>query len=178
MTQGNQADVDTGWHAQTGVAEDTVRVTLVCKERHRKQWDEEASEEGFRNRSKYLQTLIAEARAYRQNEIHGPHQSEQRIQQLESEIDRLQNELEHERKKAGGRPTVDDVDFLERFLAENYQPLPEILKDIVESGVLNSLIRKRVEDRLYFLAEQNRVEYERGWGWKLADEAGGDQDGV
>jgi hypothetical protein len=50
--------------------------------------------------------------------------------------------------------------------------LDDLLREIVESGVLDDLIRKRVEDKLYFLASQNRVEYKKGWGWKISN--GGD----
>lgn len=172
MTQGDNAESGTGWHAQTGVSADTVRVPIVCKKRHREQWDEEAAEKGFSNRSRYLFNLIQEARAYRENSIRGSRQAEQQIQQLQTEIERLKEELEHERRKTSGRPAVDDIDFVERFLTDNYQPLSEILKEIVESGALNDLIRKRVEDQLYFLAEQDRVEYQRGWGWRLTENGG------
>lgn len=175
MTQGDNAESGSNWHARTGVSADTVRVSIVCKKRHREQWDEEVEEGGFRNRSRYLFNLIQEARAYRKTGIRGRRQSGQRVQQLQTKIERLEAELEQERQKTSGRPTVDDVDFLERFLTEDYQPLSEILKAIVESGVLNDLIRKRVEDQLYFLAEQDRVEYQRGWGWKLTESGGDDQ---
>jgi len=175
MPQGNNdPDSDSGWQAQTDVADDTVRVTLVCKEHNRETWDQEAAEHGYQNRSRYLLHLIEEARAYRNNEIRGPGHAEQRIQELQSDIDRIQAELEQERKKGGGRTEIDDIDFLERFLESNYKPLEQILQEIVESGVLNDLIRRRVEDQLYYMASQDRVEFERGWGWKLSKEAGGD----
>lgn len=172
MTQGDDTESGSSWRTQTGVASDTVRVPIVCKKHHREQWDQEVEEEGFRNRSRYLFNLIQEARAYRRNDVRGTRASEQRIQQLQSEVERLEEELEHERRKTSGRPSVDDVDFLERFLTENYQPLSEILQAIVESGALNDLIRKRVEDKLYFLAQQDRVEFQRGWGWRLVEDGG------
>lgn len=173
MTQGNnEPDSASGWQAQTDVADDTVRVTIVCKDHHRDTWDEEADEQGYKNRSRYLYHLIEEARAYRQNEIRGPEHAEQRIQELQSEVERLQTQLEQERKKQGGRPAIDDIDFLETFLDTTYKPLEQILKEIVESGVLNDLIRKRVEDQLYYLASHDEVQFERGWGWKLTDEGG------
>lgn len=178
MPQGNNdsgTDQDTEWRGNTGVADDTVRVTIVCKDHHRQIWDQEAQDNSYQNRSKYLLHLIEEARAYRNNEIRGPAHAEQRIQELQSEIDRLQTELERERQKQGGRTSIDDIDFLEKFLTENYQPLEDILQQIVESGVLNDLIRKRVEDQLYFLAGEGQVDYERGWGWKLLDTNEGDQ---
>jgi hypothetical protein len=41
--------------------------------------------------------------------------------------------------------------------------------------VLGTQLRTPVEDELYDLASQDRVEYERGHGWRLTD--GGDGDG-
>lgn len=161
------------WQETSGFAADTMMVHITAPESQVDDWDTEAEEAGFNNRSDYLRALIGEARAYRQNDVRGPQQAEQRIQELQSEVDRLQDELEQERRKSGGRPAIDDVDFLERFLTDNYQPLPDILQQIVESGVLNDLIRKRVEDQLYFMAQQGRVQFERGWGWKLAEEDNG-----
>jgi len=173
MPQGNNdPDSDSGWQAQTNVANDTVRVPIVCKEHDRETWDQEATDQGYRNRSRYLYHLIQEARAYRDNEIRGPAHAEQRIQELQSEVEQLRSQLEQERKKSGGRPAIDDIDFLERFLADNYKSLEQILQEIVESGVLNDLIRKRVEDQLYFMASRDEVAFERGWGWKLADGSG------
>ena len=174
MTQGNDTPDDgSGWHAQTNVADDTVRVPIVCKEQDRNTWDEEAAEQGFQSRSRYLYNLIEEARANRQNELRGPHNAEQRIQELQTEVERLKDELQQERQKQGGRTQIDDIDFLEKFLDTNYKSLEQLLQEIIESGVLNDLIRKRVEDQLYYLASRDRVEFKRGWGWKLT-ESGGD----
>lgn len=168
----NNSESDSGWQAQTNVADDTVRVTIVCKERDRETWDEEAAEQGYKNRSKYLYHLIEEARAVRDDKLKRPGDAEQRIQELQSEVDRLQDQLEQERQKSGGRPAIDDIDFLERFLTDNYKSLEQILQDIVESGALNDLIRQRIEDQLYFMASRDEVEFQRGWGWKLADQGG------
>lgn len=41
MTQGND-DSGSGWQAQTDVADDTVRVPIVCKETDRETWEEAA----------------------------------------------------------------------------------------------------------------------------------------
>lgn len=68
---------------------------------------------------------------------------------------------------------INDIDFLEQFLSAEYQTLPEILQEIVESGALDNLIRKPIEDELYYLASQDRVEYERGHSWRLTE--GGDE---
>jgi len=80
----------------------------------------------------------------------------------------LIDELAREREQRSGRVAIDDPDFLQQFLWEQYQPLPRIMQRVLESGALDDLVRKRIEDQLYFLASQDRVEYEPGHGWKLA----------
>lgn len=60
--------------------------------------------------------------------------------------------MEETERKSSGRTEIDDVDFLTKFLTDQYKGLAELLQEIVESGVLNDLVRKRVEDKLYFLA--------------------------
>lgn len=131
--------------------------------------------EGYRSTSKYLYELVREARAYRQQGYLAYHQSEAQIDELKSQIEELETQLERERKKESTTTKIDDIDLLEQFLSTEYQTLPEILQDTVESGSLDNLIRKPVEDELYFFASQDRVEYERGHGWRLTD--GGDGDG-
>lgn len=160
------------WAANTGLAEDTERVFTYPPTEVKNEWEQAADEQGFSSLSKYVYHRVEEARAYRANDVRGPQQAEQRIQELQTEVERLREQFEKEQQKSGGRPAIDDIDFLEKFLTGNYQPLEEILQQIVESGVLNELIRKRVEDQLYFLAGQDRVTYERGWGWKLTDNGG------
>lgn len=138
----------------------------------KEQWEDEADNNGFNSLSKYVYALVQEARAYRQHEMGGPRQAEQRIEKLETEVERLEQQLERERQ-GSGQVELDDIDFLQRFLTTNYKQLDQLLREIVESGVLNDVIRKRVEDELYFLAAQNEVQYKRGWGWKLADNENG-----
>lgn len=100
-------------------------------------------------------------------------QHDQKITKLQSRIDQLEAQLERNQKKSSGTTQIDDADFVKQFLSTEYRTLRKILKELVESGALDNLVRKRVEDQLYFLASQDMVEYERGWGWKLAEE--GDQ---
>ncbi|WP_207587202.1 hypothetical protein [Halomontanus rarus] len=157
------------WQQTSGFAADSTRVTLVVDENTAEQWSTEADEHGYSSRNKYLYDLIQEAQAYRDHDIPGPRHANRRIQELEEEIDRLKDRLQREQQKHGGRPAIDDIDFLEEFLTDQFQPLHEILQAIVESGALNDLIRKRVEDQLYYLAAENRVEYNRVHGWKRVD---------
>ncbi|NUC74726.1 hypothetical protein HTZ84_20915 [Haloterrigena sp. SYSU A558-1] len=157
------------WEDRANLGEGTTRIVLSCSKMERDLWKEEAAEEGFSSRTKYLYTLIQEARAYRKHGVFADHSSEDRIEQLEAEVDRLEQQVDRERQKQGGREHVDDPEFVERYLEETYTPLDELLQRIMESGALDGLVRKRVEDQLYILAAQDRVEYEPGWGWKLTD---------
>jgi len=163
------------WKQTADLAADSTVTQIVCKEPDKEEWDQEAEEKGYRSTSKYLYELVQEARAYRQQGYLAHHQSEEQIAELKSRIKELETQLERERKKESATTKIDDIDFLGQFLSTEYQALPEILQDIVESGALNNLIRKPVEDELYFLASQDRVEYERGHGWRLVD--GGDGSG-
>lgn len=160
------------WQKTSGFAADSKMVHIIVPETKVDDWDREAEEEGFDNRSDYLRTLIAEARADRLTDAPTSQEAEYRIQELEAEVKRLREELEQNRQRHSGRPEIDDFDFLEQFLSSQYKQLNEIIQDIMESGVLDDLIRKRVENQLYFLASQDTVEYERGWGWRLAQEGG------
>jgi len=83
--------------------------------------------------------------------------------------------LEREQNQKSDTTELADIDFLEKVLSAEYQTLTEIVRAIVESGELDNQIRKPIEDELYYLASQDRVEYERGHGWRLTD--GGDEDG-
>ncbi|MFB6103596.1 MAG: hypothetical protein ABEJ57_00730 [Halobacteriaceae archaeon] len=163
------------WKQTAGLAADSTVAQIVCKEPDKEEWDEEAEEKGYRSTSKYLYELIQEARAYRQQGYLAHHQSEEKIADLNSRIEELEAQLKRERKKESATTNIDDIGFLEQFLSTEYQTLPEILQDIVESGPLDDLIRKPVEDELYYLASQDRVEYERGHGWRLTN--GGGEDG-
>ena len=163
---------DSGWKETLNLPESTTKATLYCSETDKEKWDREVEEQGYKSRSTYLYELIQEARAYRQQGFLSHHDSEEKIEELEQEIERLEKQLENQEQKDSGRTQVDDIDFLEKFLEQQYKTLDQLLREIVESGALDDLIRKQVEDQLYFLAQQNRVEYQRGHGWKLTN--GGD----
>lgn len=159
------------WKKTAGLPESTTRVPIYCDESHKEEWMEEAEEKGY-SMSRYLYELVQEARAYREEGFLSHHQSKKRIAELQEEVDELRRKLEEE-KQTGTTEEVGEVDFLERFLTHQYQPLNNILEDIAESGVLDDVIRKPVEDQLFHLAQQDRAEYKRGHGWKLKE--GGDE---
>ena len=160
------------WKKTAGLPESTTRVPIYCDESHKEEWKEEAEEKGYNSMSKYLYELVQEARPYREEGFLSHHQSRKRIAELQEEVDELRDKLEKE-EQTNATGEIDEVDFLERFLTHKYQPLNSILEDIAESGVLDDVIRKPVEDQLFYLAQQDRVEYKRGHGWKLKE--GGDE---
>jgi len=163
------------WKQTSGLAADSTVAQIVCKEPDKEEWDQEAEEKGYRSTSKYLYELVQEGRAYRQQGYLAHHRSEEKVAELKAQIKELETQLEREQNQESDTTELADIDFLEKVLSAEYQTLPEILKNIIESGELDNQIRKPVEDELYYLASQDRVEYKRGHGWRLT--AGGDGDG-
>lgn len=155
------------WEAEMGLSEATTQLTFYPAKRHKEEWAEEARRQNYSSLSKYLYDLILEGRSYRRESVRSSGTNDERIEQLEAEIDALETELEREQMKNGGRRTVDDRAFLMPFLTPEYQTLDEILRAVVESGALEWVVRKRIEDKLYYLAVRDQVEYQPGHGWKL-----------
>lgn len=160
------------WKKTGGFAKDSTVAQITCKEDDLDEWDKEAENRGYNSRSSYLYELIQEARAYRERGFLGGYGAQDRIQELETQIEHLEEKLEKEQSKDSGVTRFEDPEFVKDHLTPHYQPLEEIIRTIVESGAVNNLIRKPVENQLYKLAQRGEVEYERGHGWKLSQ--GGD----
>lgn len=137
------------------------------------EWKQEAEENGS-SLSRYLQSLILEARAYREEGLLSAEDDQQRIQELEKEVEQLKRRLEEKQSESTEGISFDPATLKQEVLTDNYQSLEDILRKIVESGALDEMLRQPVENQLYFLAAQDTVEYERGWGWKLTEENGGE----
>jgi hypothetical protein len=159
------------WKQSGGFAADTEVAQVVAKEEDLEQWDEEADKQG-KSRSKYLYSLIQEARAYREHGFLGAEGDQARIQELEEEVSRLEARLQEKESESTEAVSFDPSTLKEDVLCENYQSLEEVLRRIVESGILDDALRQPVENQLYFLAARDEVEYKRGWGWKLAEQGG------
>ena len=157
------------WKETSGFADDTAVAQIVCKEDELEKWDEEASG----SRSKYLYTLIQEARAYRKHGFGGGDGSQARVQELEDEVERLQRLLEERDSDSTDSIRFEASTLKQDVLTDQYQSLEEILRRIIESGMLDEALRQPVENQLYFLAAQDEVVFERGFGWKLVDGDGG-----
>lgn len=157
------------WEEQMGLAEETTQVVIYPKKRHKEEWKEAAPRNGYNSMSSYLYDLILEGQSYRREGFLSREDSEERIDELEQEVAALEEQLERERTKNWGRTEVDDEQFVTTYLSDEYRTLGEISRRIVESGALDDLVRKRVENKLYFLAARDRVDFEPGHGWKLTE---------
>jgi len=162
------------WREYTGLSDEKTRVMIYPTKGQVEQWEEEIEEQPHSSRSAYLLELIQEARAYRQEGYLSHHDAEERISELQSEIDHLDAKLQRAQQQESGSIDITDQRFLERFLTDQYQPLGDILQRIIESGALEDLVRRRIEHELYALAQEDVVEYKTGHGWKLTD-TGGDR---
>ena len=168
----------TDWRSTAGVADSTDKIQVYTAQKLKDELQEEAEEEGL-STSSYVEKLVQEARVYRSEGMPGSEgvlrdeNDEQSITELQQEIEQLNQRLDEQESESSEGINFDPATLKQQVLTENYQSLEEILRKIVEGGVLDNLLRQPVENQLYFLAAQDEVKYERGWGWKLAD--GGEQ---
>ena len=155
------------WEKETGLNEDTTYVVLYPARSHADEWMEEAKEQGYGSRSKYLYELIQEARAFRQEGFLAHNRNESEVEELEAEVARLKEELAEERQQGTGEVPIPDDAFVTAFLTDRYKRTGQILKDVTSSGALTGVIKDSVEDQLYDLAERGVVEFKQGHGWRL-----------
>jgi hypothetical protein len=154
------------------LSEDRCAVKIYPREEVAEQWEEDIDDREI-SLSQYLQNLIHEARSYREHGLVQTDGSQKRVQELQEEIAQLQRRLEEKEAESTEAVSFDPETLKKEVLTDQYQPLEEILQEIVESGILNDVLLGPVENQLYFLAAQDEVQYERGWGWKLSEESGG-----
>lgn len=154
------------------LSEDRCTVKIYPEEEVAEQWEEDIEDRDI-SLSSYLQNLINEARSYRQYGLVSADGSQKRVQELQEEIAQLQRRLEEKESESTEAVSFDPETLKQEVLTDQYQSLEEILQEIVESGFLNDVLLGPVENQLYFLAAQDEVQYERGWGWKLSEESGG-----
>lgn len=74
----------------------TDRVSIYCDSYDKLRWTSEAEEAGYSSRSEFLYELIQESRRYRARGFLSREQKEEKIRQLESEIERLEIKLDDE----------------------------------------------------------------------------------
>jgi len=154
------------------LSEDRCAVNIYPEKEVAEEWRDEAEEQDI-SLSRYLQNLINEARSYRKHGLVQTDGSQKRVHELEEKVEQLQHRLEQKKSESTEAVSFDPETLKQEVLAEQYQSLEEILQEIVESGILNDVLLGPVENQLYFLAAQDEVTYERGWGWKLVEDNGG-----
>lgn len=154
------------WEKDVGLNEDTAYVVLYPAQSHADEWMEEADEQGYGSRSKYLYELIQEARAARQEGFLAYSQNETKVEELQLQIGQLQNELK-QKQQDPGEIAIEHEEFVTAFLTDRYQPAEKVLKQVIDSGVLTGIVKDSIEDQLFDLAEENKVEYKQGYGWRL-----------
>jgi hypothetical protein len=162
----------TGSDEYAKLSEDRREVDISPSEEVAEQWSEEADDQDI-SLSQYLQNLIHEARSYRRHGLVQTDGSQKRVQELQDEVEELQRRLEQKESESTEAVSFDPETLKQEVLSSQYQSLDEILQTVVESGVLNDVLLGPVENQLYFLAAQDEVEYERGFGWKLTEEGAG-----
>lgn len=163
------------WRDYTGLSEDKDRLTIYIPKQKKQQWTKEADEKSYQSRGEYLYELIEEARAYRRQGFLAHHDSQDELNRLKRQVAELQDQLAKDQQQTSGRVEIGSSEFVSQYLTNTYQPLEEVLRKVVERGALDDLLRKPVEDQLYYLAQKGRVEFKTGHGWKLTDEKGGDE---
>jgi hypothetical protein len=165
----------TGWKETCNLDEDTELVKSYVPEDVKETWKDEAEEQGFSSLSKYVAAKVEQARAHEQ--IPRNSESSEQDQQLQNRITELEEELEEARaKQGGGEATVSVLDdgVVKQALSYQCKTLEEVLRDLIEDSAADQLIRQPVETRLYELAADQEVEFQRGAGWRLA-QAGGEK---
>ena len=168
MTDGESQQCD--WEEGVGLSEETTYVALYPSRKHAEQWMEEADEQGYGSRSKYLYELIQEARAARQEGFLAYSQNESKVEELQLKVEQLQDELENAHNSEPGEIDIAHEEFVSAFLTDRYQPLEDVFRQVNDSGVLTGIIKDAVEEQLFDLAEEGKVEYKQGYGWRLAHE--------
>jgi len=163
----NDEPQQTEWETEVGLSEETTYVALYPSRKHAEEWMEEAEEQGYGSRSKYLYELIQEARAARQEGFLAYSQNESKVEELQLKVEQLQDELEDARNSEPGEIDIAHEEFVTTFLTESYQPLNKVLHQVTDSGVLTGIVKDAVEEQLFDLAEEGKVEYKQGYGWRL-----------
>jgi len=158
------------WEKEVGLSEDTAYVVLYPARSHAEEWKEEAEEQGYGSRSKYLYELIQEARAFRQEGFLAYEKNDSEVEELQLQIEQLENDLEHERQKNPGEIPIEHEEFVTAFLTDRYQPINRLLNEVTSSGVLTGIVKDSVEEQLFELAKEDKVEYKPGYGWRLTQE--------
>lgn len=143
----------------------TERVSIYCDSDNKLRWTSEADAAGYSSRSEYLFELIQESRRYRAKGFLSREQKQEKISHLQSEIKRLEVELENESNQDQAlTQTLANPELAKRVLSSKYQPLQEIVRLVLTEDSVEVTARDPVERALFQLAQTDDAEYQRGHG--------------
>lgn len=164
-TSVSDSNSDPDWYR---LDDETTKAQLYPHEDHKTEWQQEAEHAG-QSLSQYLYDLIQEARAYREGDMPIIASEDERVQELQSRIEELQDELDQarQRQQSGSRLSV--ADLVERQLTGQYKTVDEVLDDVKTSEKVTQHLRRQIEEQLYDLTENGEVEFQRGHGWRIAE---------
>lgn len=167
MTDTSTSDSDSGigWYR---LDDETTKAQLYPHEDHKDEWQEEAETVG-QSLSQYLYDLIQEARAYREGDMPIITSEDERVQELESRIEELQNELDQARQRHQTGSKLSISDLVEQELSEQYKTVDEVLDDVKASDQVTQHLRRQIEEQLYGLTEDGKAEFQRGHGWRISE---------
>jgi hypothetical protein len=151
-----------------GVSEDTALVKSYIPQEVKDEWKEEAERHGL-SLSKYVAAKVEQCRAHDQTNTQGGENSE-KVRELKQRINELENQLEDARRKTpdrGGAVSILEDGQVKQVLSHRTKTLEELLRELIEDTAVDELVRKPVETRLYELAANGEVEFQRGAGWRL-----------
>jgi hypothetical protein len=157
-----------------GVSEDTALVKSYVPQDVKDSWKEEADRHGF-SLSKYVAAKVEQSRAHDHTGRNDTETDSETVEELRQRIDELETQLEQARSQqpdAGGAVSILEDGQVKQVLSYRTKTLEELLRELIENTAVDQLIRKPVETRLYELAADGQVEFQRGNGWRLVD--GGD----
>jgi hypothetical protein len=160
-----------GWKEQIGLADDSDKVIIYCKESHKNEWTKEADEKGYASRSKYLYELIMEARRAREQGLYDSPDGKGEEQELRERIKDLHDEISRLKSGSDGETGLVTPDLVLSELGNTYRTLDELVAAVVDSDQVEDQIQREVEDILYDLIDADRAEYQIGHGWRHAPES-------
>lgn len=112
--------------------------------------------------------LIQESRRYRAKGFLSREQKQEEIRRLNSEIERLEAELENETNRGQELvQSLENPELAKRVLSTKYQPLQDIVHTLLIHDAVRKDARDPVERALFQLAQRDEAEYRRGHGWRL-----------
>jgi len=159
------------WKDAINLDESTEKVEAYLSENLKETWKQETENQGFSSLSKYIVAKVEQSRAEQQ--VQRTATTSEDADELKNRIQDLEKQLEKEKRKTGQNTDLGSPETVKQVLGYQHKTLEEVIREIIESGQADQLIRKPVETQLYHMAESEESEYQRGRGWKLASNGGG-----